>query len=176
MRALRIAAACGAVLLGAPASAAPAEGASADADTVRVFLAEMAAKLKGKDLAYLQKRVKLPFKREWLSDGNSKKETLRKAAQVADRVEVPTGLLKLLAASAELANTPAGGCDGDSVDPKAGPMVLVVKGKAATVTAPPELCGGQADHNRVFQLARDKKGEWQLVAQGYVMVAPKRAD
>jgi hypothetical protein len=167
--------ACAALLLGpAAASAAPDEGASADADSIRVFLAEAAAKLKAKEVKYLQQRVKLPFKREWLSDGNPKKETLRTAAAVADRVEIGAALLRLLASSGNLEKTHAGGCDGDQVDKSAGPMVLVLKGKTATVSAPPELCGGQADHNRVYQLARNKKGEWQLVSQGYVVVPPKR--
>jgi hypothetical protein len=176
MRALRLVATCSAVLLCTVARAAPDEGGSADADAIRVFVAEAAARLKGKELKYVQQRVRLPFKRAWLSDGNPKKETLRKAAEVAERVEIPAALLRLLASSGDLEKTPAGGCDGDAVDRKAGPMVLVLKGKTATVTAPPEVCGAQADHNRVFQLARDKKGEWQLVAEGYAMVTPKRAE
>lgn len=164
------------MLLVTAAGAAPAEGGSAEADAIRVFLAEMAAKLKGKELKYLQRRVTLPFKRAWLSDGDAKKETLRKAADVAERVQIATGLLRLLASSGDLEKTRAGGCDGDEVARNAGPMVLVLKGKQATVTAPPELCGAQADHNRVFQLAQDRKGEWRLVSEGYVMVAPKRAE
>ena len=175
MRRLRAFVTCSTLLLGtAVADAAPpAKGSGAEADSIRVFLAEMAAKLKGKDLKHIQQRVKLPFKMTWLNDGNQEKATLRKPADVAKRVTIETGLLKILASAADLEKTRAGGCDmgeGKAV-PDAGPMVLVLKGKRASVTAPPSTCEGQGLTNTVYELAQDKKGEWQLVSQSYIPAA-----
>ena len=86
---------------------------------------------------------------------------------------VVLGFATAVANADDLEKTRAGGCDKASgkVVPNLGPMVLALKGKKATVTSPPSRCGGQHDHNLVYELARDKKGEWQLVSQGYVPAA-----
>ena len=175
MHAVRVLVICTTVLLGAAVASAapPAKGGGAEGDAIRVFLAEVAGKLKAKDLKYLQQRVKLPFRMAWLSEGNEQKATLRKPADVAKSLTIETGLLRLLASATDLEKTRAGGCDmGEGkVIPNAGPMVLVLKGKKATVTAPPGSCEGQGLTNTVYELAPDKKGEWQLVSRGYIPAA-----
>jgi hypothetical protein len=139
----------------------------------KVFMIELAAKVKAKDLKYLGERVKLPFKIAGINDGNEERYTMRKPPEVAKMLDIEDSLLKLLSGGKDLEKVKAGGCDmgeGKAL-PEAGPPVLVLKGNKATLTAPPTFCGGQGDNSKVYELEKDKKGVWILVSRGYVMAA-----